>query len=57
MVVGCTDGSLRVLDHKFRHVYNKKISKKEISHIKFSPDGSTLAVGAHDGHIYIFSWD
>jgi WD40 repeat protein len=31
-----------------------KESKEEISDIKFSPDGSVLAVGSHDNAIYCY---
>jgi WD40 repeat protein len=31
-------------------------NKKEISHVKFSPDGRLLAVGDHLGFIYVFEW-
>ena len=29
-------------------------SKKWISDVKFSPDGSTIAVASHDSHIYLY---
>lgn len=55
-MIGCKDGTVRILDQDFKPVFCKQISKKEISHIKFSPDGTTLAIGSHDTSIYIFSW-
>lgn len=55
-MIGCKDGTIRILDSDLRPKYCKRISQKEISHIKFSPDGTTLAIGSHDTAIYIFSW-
>ena len=54
MVIGCKDGTVRIVDNGLRPKWCKKICKKEISHIKFSPDGVILAIGAHDGRIYLF---
>lgn len=56
VVIGCKDGTIRVLDNGLRPTWAKRISKKEISHIKFSPDGTILGIGAHDGRIYLFDW-
>lgn len=34
-----------------------KVSEEELSKIKFSPDGKTLAVASHDNAIYLFNFD
>jgi len=57
LVVGCKDGTVKILSENLKPKYSKKLSKKEISHIKFSPDGTMLAIGAHDCTIYFFAWD
>ena len=36
-------------------VYECKESRQWISDIKFSPDGRTLGIGAHDNSLYIYS--
>lgn len=56
IVIGCKDGTVRVLNPDLRPSFCKRVSQKEISHIKFSPDGTTLAIGSHDTAIYLFSW-
>ena len=56
-VVGCKDGTIKIIDNNMKPKYSKQLTKKEISHIKFSPDGTTLAIGAHDGRIYLFNWN
>lgn len=55
-MIGCKDGTIRIIDQDFKPLLCMQLSKKEISHIKFSPDGTTLAIGSHDTSIYIFSW-
>ena len=57
------DGMVRVyrdeLDKEGRRTFTKlceiKEAKQWISCIKFSPDGTTLAVGARDNSIYLYS--
>ena len=56
IVIGCKDGTVRILDSDMRPKWCSQICKKEISHIKFSPDGSVLAIGAHDCRIYLYDW-
>ena len=56
MVIGCKDGTIRIVDNKLKPLWCHKLCKKEISHIKFSPDGAILAIGAHDCRIYLFEW-
>ncbi len=56
-MIGCKDGTIKILDSNMKPKYCKQISKKEISHIKFSPDHSMLAIGSHDCKIYIFEWN
>ena len=38
-----------------RVVHEMKEAKKWISDVKFSPDGKTLAVGAHDNCVYLYN--
>ena len=55
--MGCKDGTIKIINNKMKPIYCKQLSKKEISHIKFSPDKAILAIGAHDGRIWIFRWN
>lgn len=57
IVIGCKDGTVRILDNKLQHILCKRVSQKEISMIKFSPDNTLLAIGAHDCKIYIYNWN
>ena len=55
--MGMRDGTLRVYSYtqqKITLTYLKNISKEWIEDLKFSPDGSKLAVGSHDNFIYVF---
>ena len=54
IVVGFLDGHFEVLNKQFEPVHSSKDRKEEISDIKFSPDGSLLAVGSHDNFIDIY---
>jgi len=53
IIVGFLDGTLRIFDKELHQKNTLKHSKAWISEIKFSPDGSTVAVGSHDDAIYI----
>ena len=55
-MIGCKDGTIRMLNSKLKPFWCHRLSQQEISHIKFSPDEAVLAIGAHDGHIYLFEW-
>jgi len=50
---------LRIVDDQFNPKYSAAVNnqKKEISHVKFSPDGRLLAVGDHLGFIYVYEWN
>lgn len=56
-VIGCKDGTVKIINSQLKYKYSKQLTKKEISHIKFSPDGEILAIGAHDGRIFLFDWN
>ena len=55
LAVGFLDGSFRILNKDLSVVLQSKDRKEEISDIKFSPDGSKLAVGSHDNFIDIYN--
>lgn len=65
IAVGCTNGRVLILNYlNLELIKDFKVSNKEISEIKFSPGCSSLhqssqneilAVGAHDGKIYVFN--
>jgi WD40 repeat protein len=50
-------GVLRIYrnDPSFTICFESKEAKKWISELKFSPDGRTLAMGAHDNNIYLYN--
>lgn len=56
LAIGYLNGAFHVLmlDNKFAMKANKKDRKEAISEIKFSPDDSLLAVGAHDSCIILY---
>lgn len=56
VVIGCKDGTVRILNEDLKPTWCSRVSQKEISHIKFSPDGTILAIGSHDCRIYLFDW-
>ena len=48
------NGAFYVLDSaSLRTVSRGQESKRAISQVKYSPDGKTLAIGSHDGKIYL----
>ena len=51
------NGVLRVYrnDASFTLCFESEEAKGWISEIKFSPDGRTLAIGAHDNNVYLFN--
>lgn len=55
LAVGFLDGNFKVFTHDLVQVHAAKDRKEEISDIKFSPDGTRLAVGSHDNFIDIYS--
>lgn len=49
------DGAMVVLDSQsLRIIHESKPSRQWISDVKYSPDGSILAIGSHDNSIYFF---
>lgn len=56
IAVGCTNGTVLIFDYAtFKEVKAFKPSAKEISIVRYSPDGSKLAIGSHDARIYIYN--
>lgn len=55
--VGFRDGSFRIyeIQSNWALAGTKFPSKREISDIKFSPNGKFLAVAAHDAKVYVFT--
>ena len=50
------EGTVRVIDaNALKQVKLIKDAKEWISDIKFSPDGSRVAIGSHDNAIYIYT--
>lgn len=54
VAVGCTNGYVIIYDINLKELARIVDRKKEISELKFSPDGEYLAVGAHDSRIYVY---
>ena len=56
VAVGFKDGSFKILEtNTWSTRTAKKDRNEEISDIKFSPDGSKLAVGSHDNFVDIYT--
>jgi WD40 repeat protein len=56
IAVGMRDGTLRVFQtSSWKMVHMQKCGNEWIEDLKFSPDGTKLAVGGHDNKLYIFS--
>jgi len=56
LVVGFINGQFQVIDDKFKPTIRKcNRPGKAIQVIKFSPDDSVCAMGAHDGHIITYN--
>jgi WD40 repeat protein/Ca2+-binding EF-hand superfamily protein len=56
MAIGCKNGFLLILEYSsFNLISSEKISTKEISIVRFSPDSSQLAIGSHDSKIYLLN--
>lgn len=54
LAVGCNNGCVLVFEYtSFKQTNEIKVSRKEISIVKFSPDKVWLVVGAHDSVIYV----
>jgi len=53
-VVACNDGAVRIKDMNGADQKVLRHSKEWIEVLQPSPDGSKLAVGSHDNHIYVY---
>ncbi|XP_050538023.1 echinoderm microtubule-associated protein-like 2 isoform X2 [Daktulosphaira vitifoliae] len=55
IIVGCTSGKWLVMDSETREIYSSHVDGNEaIQVVKFSPDGSYLALGSRDNYIYLY---
>ncbi|XP_063993573.1 echinoderm microtubule-associated protein-like 2 isoform X3 [Diachasmimorpha longicaudata] len=55
MVVGCVSGKWLVIDSESREFYTQHTDGSEaLQVVRFSPDGTLLALGSRDNHIYIY---
>jgi WD40 repeat protein len=54
LAIGYTNGSVTLLDENFSVIAIRKDRAKPISEIKFSPDNTICAVGAHDSIILTY---
>lgn len=55
LAVGCTSGRWLVFDSQTRELLGQYADGTEpISVITYSPDGTMLAIGSRDNHIYIY---
>jgi microtubule-associated protein-like 6 len=50
---GMKDGTLRLYKTDGSLSFEKKVTKKNIACVQFSPDGSKVAFGAHDAKLYM----
>jgi microtubule-associated protein-like 6 len=55
LAIGYINGSLTVLDANFQVQVIRKDRKEAIQEIKFSPDSTICAVGAHDSMIFTYN--
>ena len=56
IAIGCKDGTVKLLDSQsFAVKGSKKERKDEISDVKFSPDGTKLAVASYDSFIDVWT--
>ena len=56
LAIGFTDGSFSVVKSRdLSEVHQAQIRKEVIHELKFSPDGTHLAVGSNDNYVDIFS--
>jgi microtubule-associated protein-like 6 len=56
IIMGFKDGTVRLFDKDVKQKQVTKIAKEWISDIKFSPDGSMIALGSHDNSIYLYTF-
>ncbi|KAL4219403.1 hypothetical protein ACF0H5_021983 [Mactra antiquata] len=59
LVLGTKDGHLQILCHmkeEWVNIMNRKICKERIDCIRLSPDDRSVAMGTHDGYIYVVSY-
>jgi microtubule-associated protein-like 6 len=54
LAIGYINGSVTLLDANFQVIAIRKDRKEQISEIKFSPDNTICAVGAHDSQIFTY---
>ncbi|XP_033314732.1 echinoderm microtubule-associated protein-like 2 isoform X3 [Bombus bifarius] len=55
MVVGCTSGKWLAIDSETRELYTHHSDGSEpIQVVRFSPDGTLLALGSRDNYIYVY---
>jgi WD40 repeat protein len=53
IVVGSKAGTVTLFDQNLKFLRKIKLSREEISDIKFSPDKKFIGVGSHDNAIYM----
>ncbi len=54
--MGCKDGTIRVMSKDLVPLAITRTARKEISDVKFSPDGSEMVAVSHDSKIYVYTW-
>ncbi|VEN35286.1 unnamed protein product [Callosobruchus maculatus] len=55
VLVGCTNGKWMIFDTQTRELLGQHVDGSEpIQVIQFSPDGTMVALGSRDNHIYIY---
>lgn len=58
MIVGCFAGKWLAIDSETRELYTHHTDGSEVLQVvRFSPDGSLLALGSRDNYIYIYQVD